>query len=274
MILQENNTGLFYGEITGITPFCFVDRPDRIRREVQMNFLKSRKLENCFGLLGVGSFLFYLLAVFVAPIAYPGYNAMGQAISDLSASNAPSRELWMQFTTVSSPMGLVSATLACLYVRNHLNKKLRAGVYVYAILSWVDTIGYAVFPLTESGYAGAWQDIVHVFVLSPIAVILSITTFLLMMVGGYRERRFRSIAILSTILLVCMLIGTVGLGIAPLGYGGLMERIAIFPGTGFSLVLGLYLFFGFDRMERDRPAVSASGKAARANDSGAMFIVC
>ena len=230
-----------------------------------MDYLKSRKLENWFGLLGAGSFLFYLLAVFLTPIAYPGYNAMGQAISDLSASNAPSRELWIQLTTISSPMGLASATLACLYVQNRLNKKLRAGVYVFAVLSWIDTIGYAVFPLTESGYAGAWQDIIHVFVLSPIAVILSITTFLLLMVGGYREHRYRSIAILSTVLLVCMLIGTVGLCVAPLGYGGLMERFAIFPGTGFSLILGLYMFFGFDRMERNRPTVSADGMIAGQN---------
>jgi hypothetical membrane protein len=227
-----------------------------------MGYLKSRKLENWLGLLGAASFIIYLLAVFITPRAYPGYNWMGQAISDLSAKNAPSRELWTQFATVSSPCGLISVTVACLYVRNRLNKKLRAGIYIFAVLSWISTIGYAVFPLTESGYAGTLQDIMHVFVLTSAVLILSITSFIMMMVGGYRDRKYRSIAIISTVFLSCMLIGTVGLGVAPLGYGGLMERFSVFPGTGFAFVLGLYMFIGFDLMERKRQTVSTDGAIA------------
>lgn len=43
------------------------------------------------GLLGVVSFLSYTAAVLFAPRAYPGYNWMAQAVSDLSAANSPSR---------------------------------------------------------------------------------------------------------------------------------------------------------------------------------------
>lgn len=48
------------------------------------------------GLLGIVSFLSYTAAVVFAPLAYPGYNWMAQAVSDLSAANAPSLVLWNQ----------------------------------------------------------------------------------------------------------------------------------------------------------------------------------
>ena len=46
------------------------------------------------GLLGVVSFLSYAAAVVFAPLAYPDYDWMAQAVSDLSAANAPSLALW------------------------------------------------------------------------------------------------------------------------------------------------------------------------------------
>ena len=42
------------------------------------------------GLLGVVSLLSYTAAVIFAPLAYPGYDWLSQAVSDLSAANAPS----------------------------------------------------------------------------------------------------------------------------------------------------------------------------------------
>jgi hypothetical protein len=59
-----------------------------------------------------------------------------------------------------------------------------------------------------------------------------------------------------------MIIGTAGLGLAPLGYGGLMERISIFPGTGFSFVLGIYMFIVFDLMERKHQVVCTNDAIA------------
>lgn len=51
---------------------------------------------NYLKLIGVVSFLSYTVAVIFAPLAYPGYDWMSQAVSDLSASNAPSLSLWNQ----------------------------------------------------------------------------------------------------------------------------------------------------------------------------------
>ena len=54
----------------------------------------KRSLTQKLGLLGVVSFLSYTAAVVFAPLTYPGYHWMAQAVSDLSAANAPSLALW------------------------------------------------------------------------------------------------------------------------------------------------------------------------------------
>ena len=46
------------------------------------------------GLLGIVSLLSYTAAVVFSPLAYPGYDWMAQAVSDLSAADAPSLALW------------------------------------------------------------------------------------------------------------------------------------------------------------------------------------
>jgi hypothetical protein len=48
----------------------------------------KRTLTQKLGLLGVLSFLSYAAAVVLAPLAYPGYDWMAQAVSDLSAAFA------------------------------------------------------------------------------------------------------------------------------------------------------------------------------------------
>ena len=50
----------------------------------------KKSLVQKLGLLGVVSFLSYALAVIFSPLAYPGYHPLAQAVSDLSAADAPS----------------------------------------------------------------------------------------------------------------------------------------------------------------------------------------
>lgn len=58
----------------------------------------KRDFINYCGLLGIVAFLSYTAAVVFSPLAYSGYNWMAQAVSDLSAANAPSLSLWNQLT--------------------------------------------------------------------------------------------------------------------------------------------------------------------------------
>lgn len=40
-------------------------------------------------------------------------------------------------------------------IQGQKTRRLRAGVYLFAIMEWVSAIGYRMFPLSDSGYAGA-----------------------------------------------------------------------------------------------------------------------
>ena len=50
--------------------------------------MKKKNFINYCGLLGVAAFISYTEAVVFSPLAYPGYNWMAQAVSDLSGSDA------------------------------------------------------------------------------------------------------------------------------------------------------------------------------------------
>ena len=76
--------------------------------------MKKKTMLQKLGLLGLVSFLSYTAAVVFAPLAYPGYNWMAQAVSDLSAANAPSLALWNQLSALYSACEVVCVTAVCL----------------------------------------------------------------------------------------------------------------------------------------------------------------
>lgn len=197
------------------------------------------------GLLGVISLLSYTAAVVFAPLAYPEYNWMAQAVSDLSASNAPSKMLWDQLSSLYGVCGMISIMMVCVFIQGKLNKTLRVGIYLFAIMNWVSSVGYAMFPLSDSGNAGAFQDIMHVYAVTVLVVILSIVSLALIMFGGFRDKKYRSLAIWATAALTLMLAGAIGTNVVPQEFFGIPERFSVFAATGFNAVLGIYLFRGF-----------------------------
>ena len=77
----------------------------------------KKTLINYLGLLGLISLISYSVAVIFAPLAYPGYNWLTQAVSDLSASDAPSLMLWNQLSSLYGVCGIVSITLVVIYIK-------------------------------------------------------------------------------------------------------------------------------------------------------------
>ena len=70
----------------------------------------NRKLIHWFGLTGLLALVSYAAAVIFSPLAYPGYNWMAQAVSDLSAETAPSRILWDRLAAFYGTGSVVCAT--------------------------------------------------------------------------------------------------------------------------------------------------------------------
>ena len=193
------------------------------------------------GLLGIVSFLSYAAAVVFAPLAYPGYDWMAQAVSDLSAANAPSLALWNRLSAPYSVCEVVCATIVCIGCRKQKSKRLRAGIYLFAIMEWISAIGYRMFPLSESGYAGEFQDVMHMAV-TALVVLLSIVSLILIIIAGERETHLRSYAICAGIALGMMLVGALGMKIVPVRYFGIVERFSVFAATGFNAALGIHLY--------------------------------
>lgn len=210
----------------------------------------KKTLINYLGLLGVVSLLSYTAAVIFSPIAYEGYNWMSQAVSDLSANNAPSKVLWNQLSSLYGICGNVSIMMVCVFIQGKLNKTIRIGIYLFAIMNWVSSVGYSMFPLSDSGNAGTFQDIMHIYVVTVLVVLLSILSLVLIMIGGYRDKKYRSLAICATIALLLMFAGAIGTNVVPKEFFGIVERFSVFAATGFNAVLGIYLFLGFKTKDR------------------------
>ena len=193
------------------------------------------------GLLGVVSFLSYTAAVVFAPLAYPGYNWMAQAVSDLSAANAPSLALWNQLSALYNVCEVVCVTVVCIGIQGWKTKLLRSGIYLFAVTEWISAVGYRMFPLSSSGYAGAFQDVMHMAV-TALVVLLSIVSLVIIIVAGAKSKSCRSYGVCAAVALAMMLVGAMGMKIVPAAYFGVVERFSVFAATGFNAALGIHLF--------------------------------
>ena len=205
----------------------------------------KKTLLNYLGLLGIVSFLSYTAAVIFSPLAYPGYNWLAQAVSDLSAANSPSLDLWNQLSSLYNACEVLCAVVVCIGIQNKKSKLLRIGVYLFAIMEFISAVGYRMFPLSTSGYAGSFQDVMHMIV-TAIVVLLSIISLIFIIIAGFRDQTYKSYSICAIIALSMMLIGALGMKIVPSEYFGVIERFSVFAATGFNAALGIHLFLSKD----------------------------
>lgn len=201
----------------------------------------KKSLLQRLGLLGVVSFLSYTAAVVFAPLAYPGYNWMAQAVSDLSAANAPSLALWNQLSALYNVCEVVCVTVVCIGIQGWKAKLLRSGIYLFAVMEWISAVGHRMFPLSDSGYAGAFQDVMHMAV-TALVVLLSIVSLVIIIVAGAKSKSCRSYGVCAAVALAMMLVGAMGMKIVPAAYFGVVERFSVFAATGFNAALGIHLF--------------------------------
>ena len=151
--------------------------------------MRKRLLNYC-GLLGVVSLLSYTAAVVFSPMAYPGYDWMSQAVSDLSAANAPSLGLWNQLSSLYNVCEVLCVMMVCLGIQGKKTKLLRSGIYTFAVMEWVSAVGFRMFPLSDSGYAGTFQDKMHISA-TVLVVALSIASLVMIIIAGIRDKGYQ-----------------------------------------------------------------------------------
>ena len=213
----------------------------------------NRKLINWLGLLGILEFASYAAAVIFSPMAYPGYNWMEQAVSDLSAESAPSRHLWDRLSALYSAGNVVCATCVAIYVSdNKISGKLfRLGIYLFTVMNWISKVGYSMFALSDAGKAIAGiQEVMHM-VVTVCVVLLSIVSLIILIIAGCRDKAMKGVGIWAAIALGMMFMGPVGMTAFPQKYFGIFERFSTFAAVGYNAVLGVYLFKGFHKGRND-----------------------
>ena len=203
--------------------------------------VKKKNFLNYCGLLGIVALLSYTAAVVFSPLAYPGYNWMAQAVSDLSAANAPSLRLWNQLSSLYNISTLICAMMVCAGIQGKGSRLLRSGIYLFTAMEWISAVGFSMFPLSDSGYAGTFQDKMHI--LSTILVVLlSIVSLVILIIAGVKRKEYRSFGVFAGIALGMMLVGALGMNIVPKEYFGVVERFSVFAAVGYNAVLGIELF--------------------------------
>lgn len=201
----------------------------------------KKTLTQKLGLLGVLSFLSYTAAVVLSPLFYPGYSPISQAVSDLSASDAPSLFAWNSLSAFYNVCETASITVVCLDIQNKKTKLLRSGIYIFALMEWISGVGYRMFPLASGGFSGKFQDVMHMAITAAV-VMLSVLSLSLIIAAGAKSKDCRSYGICAAVALFMMLLGAVGTSVVPPEYFGIPERFSVFAATGFNAALGLHTF--------------------------------
>lgn len=75
--------------------------------------------------------------------------------------------------------------MVCLGIQKKGTRLLRSGVYLFTIMEWVSAVGFGMFPLSDSGYAGTFQDQMHILS-TVIVVLLSIISLILIIISGIK----------------------------------------------------------------------------------------
>ena len=200
------------------------------------------------GILGIISLLSYTAMVVFSPLAYPGYDWMSMAVSDLSAKGAPSESLANQLNALFGPCGLVSIMAVCVGVAGCKSKMLKLGIYFFAAMEWACNVGYSLFPWVNDAPPSNPQNAMHLAV-TALVVVFSLVSLVLVAIGA-RKEQIKSLSIWAIVCLVAMLIGPIGTAFLPKAVFGLFERFSTFSAVVFNGVLGVYLMKGYFSMKK------------------------
>lgn len=204
------------------------------------NTIKNRL--RMLGILGVVSLLSYTAMVLFSPLAYPGYDWLSMAVSELSAEGSPSAALANQLNALFGPCGLVSIVAVTIAIGDFKSKAFKAGIYFFAAMEWVCNVGYSLFPWVSNAPETHPQNIMHLAV-TVLVVVFSLASLILVAVGA-KKAGINSLRVWAIVCLIAMLMGPIGTGLMPKAVFGLFERFSTFSAVVFNAVLGVYLLRG------------------------------
>jgi len=200
----------------------------------------NKKIVKIIPLLGIFSVIFYFLHVILGEIFYEGYNPLAQAVSDLTASNSPSRNIARLFSTLYGICAVTFSIGFFAYFKNKINKAVTVSSFVFCIMNTISFFGYAFFPLSESGYAGTFQDKMHM-VVTVLVVLSTIVSLVLYTIGFFRTKEHKRLGVISISALLILMAGAMLINIMPKEYFGVAERINVYAVIIYTGILSLWM---------------------------------
>ena len=213
--------------------------------------MKNKKLINWLCLSGVVALIFYILHAMIGAMNYPGYNWKSQALSDLTATDAPSFMIANAYSNIYGTFAVLCCAIVAILIQREKSKALRIGVYLFMIMNFISGFGFSLFPLSSSGFDNSFQSKMHVITLVPV-ILLSIISLILIAIGSFKgETKHKYLGIFSIISLLCMFAGSIGAGVVPEKYIGIPARFGSYSAASFPAILGIYGFCVFKQDEKD-----------------------
>lgn len=194
------------------------------------------------GIFGLISLLSYTAMVVFSPLAYPGYDWMSMAVSDLTAEGAPSLQLATRLNALFGPCSVVSIMAVCVAIAGSKSKMFKSGVYSFAGMEWICNVGYTMFPWVADAPNSNPQNVCHLIV-TILVVVLSLAALIMISVSAKYEG-LKTLGIWAIVCLGAMVLGPIGTGLLPKAVFGIFERLSTFSAVIFNAVLGVYLLTG------------------------------
>ena len=101
-----------------------------------MNFIKN-KIIKLIPILGIFSVILYFLHVILGEVFYKGYNPLAQAVSDLTASNSPSKNIARLFSALYGVCSVSFSVGFFAYLRNKINRLITVSSFVFCIMNTI-----------------------------------------------------------------------------------------------------------------------------------------
>jgi hypothetical membrane protein len=198
------------------------------------------KIVKLIPLFGIFSVIFYFFHIILGEIFYEGYNPLAQAISDLTASNSPSKNIARLFSMLYGICAVTFSIGFCLYLKNRINKAVTVSSFLFLIMNLISFFGYTFFPLSESGYAGTFQDKMHLIV-TVFVVLSTIISLVFFSIGFLKTKEHKRLGIISISALFILMAGAMLINIMPKEYFGVTERINVYSIIVYTGILSFWM---------------------------------
>jgi len=201
--------------------------------------MKNNKVK-LIPLLGIFSVIFYFLHLILGEIFYEGYNPLAQAVSDLTASNSPSKNIARLFSMFYGICAVTFSIGFFAYLKNKINKPVTVSSFIFCLMNTISFFGYTFFPLSASGYADTFQDKMHI-VVTILVVLLTIVSLILFSIGFFKAKGHKWLGIVSICTFLILLAGSMLINIMPKEYFGVAERINVYSIIIYTGILSLWM---------------------------------